>query len=185
MELKTIIAGQKFGRKMQTFNEFLRRNNKKRRFWKLGGKCLLFTTIGVMICPNLVVPHTISTSLLVQNFIYSIRVTKFFSGKSATNWLEDLRWCLHVKLSLTRLLFASPQTFPSLFFGLVQANFPRILCVRPCPQDFIKDTNMTRICKDSSTKKTRLETLKRWSGLIFIESELIVKLRASTPQEFQ
>ena len=68
--------------------------------------------------------------------------------------------------------------------GLVPGNYTPTRCANPCPPVFIRSGISIRKPVDSHLDKTRPVALKTWSCPIFNVQDLIVKLSASTLQEY-
>ena len=81
-----------------------------------------------------------------------------------------------------KLLSESLQTYANLLLGLIPANYTPTRCANPCPLVFIRVGITFQKPVDSHLDKTRPVAWKIWLWLFFNVHELIVKLRASTPQ---
>ena len=118
----------------------------------------------------------------MQNSIHSQREKKTFGKKfGKTSLVVHLSFLLANQL-FKKLLFESLQTYANLLLGLMPANHTPTRCVNPCPPVFIRVGISIQKPVDSHLDKTRPVALKIWSCISFYEQDLIVKLRASTPQ---
>ena len=82
-------------------------------------------------------------------------------------------------------LLTSSETFGNQLLGLTLANFTCILYASPCVRDFIIETTMTKISKDSNKNETKREALKIRLCLTFDDIDLSLKSKASTPRDFK
>ena len=89
---------------------------------------------------------------------------------------------LHAKQFLMKLLSKSLQIYANLLLGFMPANYTPTRYVNPCPTVFLRVEISIQKPVDSQLGKTGPVALKTWSCPIFNEQDLIVKLRASTPQ---
>ena len=85
---------------------------------------------------------------------------------------------LHVKQSLTKLLFENPQTYANLLSGLMQANYTPTPCFSRWQRLFIRVGISIQKPVDSHLVRTRPVVLKTWSCPIFNEQNKNVQLEA-------
>ena len=86
------------------------------------------------------------------------------------------------KAVVDETLSESLQTYANLLLELMPVNYTPTRCANPCPPVFIRVGISIQKPVDSYLDKTRPVALKIWSCLNFNVQDLIVKLRASTPQ---